>query len=544
MKFDALADYLRNAEDMAGMFVGPMPIDQFLEDFVPKSGEARPAAPIPFELPTQKDKYEDEFIRAMDATTLCPGLIFCNTKHTAGKEYYIDRKPDISVFRRTSQSDAPRSADEWREVELVVEVKQLDEDPFADPDTTLKSEDRKRYCFESSSTAASKARGQLISYAQAQFSCQFRTFSFSIILMGTFGRLIRWERGGAIVTELFDWTEDQDGLAEFLWRFTHLDDVERGRDDSVTKPTPDEITLARAALTLEIDSYPDGVPEILHKFRVCDDVTGQEHWFVAPLSSSHSNVLTGRATFGYVAYDLDRDICVYLKDSWRIALPEMTPEGEIYRRLHQHNVPNIADFRCAGDVQWQTGFAPKKAISHMQATVTHFYRNEHWACYSRTLIPHIHYRLSLDTIGRPLKTFKSTKQLCSAIRDAIQAHASAVTDAMVLHRDISAGNILFDKDGKGVLIDWDMSKIIDPAVADNRRQSWRTGTWQFISAARLLNPDKVHEVSDDLESFVHVLLYHLLLYRRTSFTDAVGLGQRLYQLFDEGNEIDDRKYGG
>lgn len=38
----------------------------------------------------------------------------------------------------------------------------------------------------------------------------------------------------------------------------------------------------------------------------------------------------------------------------------------------------------------------------------------------------------------------------------VLAHSAAYEDAKILHRDISGGNILIDKDGCGMLIDWDM----------------------------------------------------------------------------------------
>ncbi|KAI0066536.1 hypothetical protein BV25DRAFT_1912597 [Artomyces pyxidatus] len=547
IKINASTDYIKNAADMEGMFVGPMPIDKFLADFVPNnSPDPKSARPIAFNECHPKNGYEDEFVRAIDATELFPGLLVCNTKHKPDTHYPLDRKPDMSVFRKTSAVDEARDAVNWREIELIVEVKPEGHDPFRDP--SPKCKDVKRWKFEASSEAADEVRGQIISYAKARFSSQFRTFSFSVVLMGTYGRLIRWDRSGAIVTERFEWSEQQDTLAEFLWRFTHLSEVERGRDDTVTTPSEEEIARARAALELQVYHYPKGVPDVLHKFLIHDDVTGEDHHFVAPLSTAHSQVITGRATFGYgVAYDLERNVCVYLKDSWRIALADMHKEGDIYRLLHEHGVPNIADFQCAGDVQWQGGYELARTQSDgAQSTLTHLYRDEDWACYTTTLIPHVHYRMSLDTIGCPLRTFRSTKQLCSGIKDAIEAHSGAVVKAKVLHRDVSAGNILLHvESGRGLLIDWDLSKIMNPDVLETPRQAWRTasGTWQFISALRLQNPDKVHEISDDMESFVHVLTYHLLRYRQSTFN---ALGEIVYEIFDASYIDEDRfdKLGG
>ncbi|ETW75822.1 hypothetical protein HETIRDRAFT_430325 [Heterobasidion irregulare TC 32-1] len=57
-------------------------------------------------------------------------------------------------------------------------------------------------------------------------------------------------------------------------------------------------------------------------------------------------------------------------------------------------------------------------------------------------------------------------------------------------------------------IDWDLSKRLKPSVDHGVQTNWRTGTWQFISAARLLDLVSIrHERRDELESAPHVLLY-------------------------------------
>jgi len=45
------------------------------------------------------------------------------------------------------------------------------------------------------------------------------------------------------------------------------------------------------------------------------------------------------------------------------------------------------------------------------------------------------------------------------------AHTAAYNKAQILHRDISARNILITKEGTGILIDWDMSKKVKVRVA-------------------------------------------------------------------------------
>ncbi|KAI0046128.1 hypothetical protein FA95DRAFT_1607126 [Auriscalpium vulgare] len=197
----------------------------------------------------------------------------------------------------------------------------------------------------------------------------------------------------------------------------------------------------------------------------------------------------------------------FSKDSWRLALHDLELEAEIYRLRPKQLVPHIAAL-CAGDVM--SDVRPQCTRPHDSDYKTVCFNN-------KTLLPHVHYRFVLDVVGTALKTFSCTRDLCAAIRDAVEAYARAYELAEVWHRDISTGNILFYKtaDGviRGTLIDWDLCKFIRNLEKESRRQDWRTGTWQFMSGLRLANPAKPHELSDDLESFVHVLTYNLVLYR-------------------------------
>ena len=53
------------------------------------------------------------------------------------------------------------------------------------------------------------------------------------------------------------------------------------------------------------------------------------------------------------------------------------------------------------------------------------------------------------------------------------AHKEAYESAGILHRDISAGNILITDDGHGLLIDWDISKRVED-LDKGARQSERS----------------------------------------------------------------------
>ncbi|KAH9039165.1 hypothetical protein EDB85DRAFT_1859941, partial [Lactarius pseudohatsudake] len=79
----------------------------------------------------------------------------------------------------------------------------------------------------------------------------------------------------------------------------------------------------------------------------------------------------------------------------------------------------------------------------------------------------------------------------------------------VLHRDISSGsNVLITDDptfDSGLLIDWDMCKVKDGQGGS----SWNAcmGTWQFMAADLVMDPDTTHSFVHNLESTFYVVLW-------------------------------------
>ncbi|KAA1467253.1 hypothetical protein DENSPDRAFT_847428 [Dentipellis sp. KUC8613] len=527
--------YLGYCKDMNQQFVGPMPAQAFLDTFVPKAPTPCPSVAKHFQKldpnfkargkkgkgrKTKKQVFEDAFIGAVKASGLCPDLELFNTTARSSDQYVYDQKPDISVCdnRRTSSEEPPSSspavpddeaddpeyrpngsakshAVDWHRMELCIECKTHEQDPFSDPPANMPY-NRDEFSFEKlSSIEAMEARGQLISYASAHMSLQFRCFCFSVCLIDQKdARLIRWDRSGAIVSERFDITKDGNALVEFLWRFNHISYAQRGHDPSVTVASAAERALAeKHSMTGDI-----------HKVLVVNDVDKAKRYFLISSPTEYKLVVTGRASFGDIALDLQTEKRVWLKDSWRIDLDEMEKEFDIYEKLRAYHVRNIAELVCGGDVVGGAG----------QKTVTQDYAEAPWRHGEVALLPHRHYRLVLGTIGHPLKKFRSTKELVQVAHDALVAHSDAFSRAKILHRDISGGNVLIVRDGntsRGILIDWDMSKGTE--ALEKARRKWRTGTWRFISAAILKKKDKVHRYWDDLESFDHVITYHILRYR-------------------------------
>ncbi|KAH9856214.1 hypothetical protein C2E23DRAFT_882323 [Lenzites betulinus] len=172
-----------------------------------------------------------------------------------------------------------------------------------------------------------------------------------------------------------------------------------------------------------------------------------------------------------------------------------------------------------------------------------------------------HMRMVVDTVGRPLDDFDSTKELVMAIYDAIRGHQTLMERCGILHRDVSSGNILiveYQPDDRtelapcnGILHDFDYSSMLrepppadgsstapsdqppllftgeDLEVGDEEAESVadlkeRTGTYYFISV-RLLHPearDTLHDAHHDLESYIWVLIWIVL--RHTAHDHASG----------------------
>ncbi|KAI9446708.1 hypothetical protein H4582DRAFT_1804459, partial [Lactarius indigo] len=92
------------------------------------------------------------------------------------------------------------------------------------------------------------------------------------------------------------------------------------------------------------------------------------------------------------------------------------------------------------------------------------------------------------------------------------AHQAAC-NASVAHHDISIRNIMIVDDGelniKGdMLIDWDLSKVIDPpGRCTTACQYTCTGTWQFMTADLIQESSIPHTFVHDLESTFWVMIW-------------------------------------
>ncbi|VDB91500.1 unnamed protein product [Peniophora sp. CBMAI 1063] len=532
---NAATTYNKLSSEMRDSYVGNMPLEvlfgQILTASVPRDKTLHPDMDFT-EVWTSVDATDNHIITYNPRTTLimakvinesgiCPHIHFASTENChldqagplAPGDGLERRKVDLSGLYVSDPQQPHKTAPDFATMRLPIELKRKIEDIVVNGNAKWTSAQRKQQGLPHQTAPAIHARGQSSSYALNQQQQQALTQSWSMVIAGETARILIFDHSGVIVTESFDWKTGS-VFTEFLWRLERASAEVVGLDDSVVEGPLSESVESAARAAFEDLNKRDCAPykvtpdEPLRTVRVWDEgemVDGEPkvREYVATYPVELPPSLVSRWTVGYLAYDIATRAVHWIKDSWRLAVPEFDKEGLTYQRLKEAGVPNLPVVVSAGDVRWKSGV--------VQTTRAHQYTGADWAHLTQNVNPLVHYRIVFATIGKPLLRFNSFKHFCELLLEALKAHAVAYEKAKILHRDISTGNILIDEHGHALLIDWDLCMDITKAAA---RRPWRTGTWQFISAALLSLPTvKAHQLRDDLESFYWVLLYVVLRYR-------------------------------
>lgn len=312
---------------------------------------------------------------------------------------------------------------DWKRCEFGVEVKRSSRaDAFTDDNQTT---------VEAEVQDGRSSRGQLISYVKEQMSRQHRTGMYQIFICGDYARLLYFDRSGGVVTKRFNYHTHPEILADFLWRYSHLDQAARGWDPSVVAATDEEAQLFDERVGQFVDDYGTA-PE-----RNLDHLSSK--LFAASLgrkadyptfkikleSQGYAGTLlirqpffepfspVGRATRGYVAYVVETEEVVFLKDTWRTThRAGRKSEAEVYEFLKSRNIPNIPEVIYAADVCGPDGKIQETFLDQfvlkIAPTVKPFGH----------LRGHIHCRI-VQQLAFPLSSFRTSKELVTVLRDAL-----------------------------------------------------------------------------------------------------------------------------
>jgi hypothetical protein len=313
----------------------------------------------------------------------------------------FDLKPDCSVYAEPEGRDNTDKGPSlnFSRVEFVIEFKS-ESDPFVDDYSNSGEPNTQHNPFIGQPDSTRKDLGQIVAYATAVLSVQYRTHMFMVFIVKDNARLIRWDRSGALVTAKIPFNEESH-LLDFFIRYNIASREARGHDCTVRPTHPHEVVIAKKHVTELRDGRPLLAIEHLGKQYIVSSATSQ------------TRIPVGRWTRPSIAFDIEGNRRVLLKDSWRVLRQDIEPEGDIYIRLRDAQVPNIPSLLSSGDVgsdeyhQSQT----EKALGHLIPRQP---------CWDDLLVPHRHYRIVLGVVGKRLEDFKRTRQLVNAMFAALK----------------------------------------------------------------------------------------------------------------------------
>ncbi|TBU21260.1 hypothetical protein BD311DRAFT_772379, partial [Dichomitus squalens] len=574
------------------------------------------------------------FTAAVNVHGLAPGLKMaeCGERPDPAAIDPERKKIDAAFYNVDDVPDDGRQR--WADQILSVEFKRDDVslDPFDD--------DEENICTPTLTRKA--VRGQIISYAELIFAVQQRVALFTLVVLGTRVRFVRWDRSGTVVTRAFDYVQNWEVFCEILWRIGNCTMTQLGFDPSATRLYPGQAEydlMDAAADNVEGDideservvsepdlpnghfkyvremfkkSLVDGwprymleVPAPVEAATTATSATPARHSdsspkvdrpvrkFLVCKPEFRAKGMAGRGTRGYVAVDCTTKQFVWLKDAWRANYKKVDQEGVMLGSLNSVEVPFVPTLLCHGDILQQKTATPdwwerKNPLRSPTSSASTATTSSSATASSHTLVGpstsgslkrkwveepcgapsappqnthgdsdeendwrtdcplrlHMHYRLAVKEVAMSLSKFKNDRQLVGIIYDCIRAHESAVKRAKLLHRDVSAGNILiyptvmktrgiYWLKWSGLLADWELSRAVhEPDTPRRPRQPERTGTWQFMSVALLSHGLKIVGVADELESFFHVMLYYAVRYLKVENCDLPTIANYLYTYFD------------
>ncbi|KAH8099780.1 hypothetical protein BXZ70DRAFT_1065294 [Cristinia sonorae] len=539
------------ATEVRGFMLGPVGVRAFMDKYM-DTGRRKPPQTLlskvsfhrmPLNAAVESDMY-DIFLDVVNSSgLLANGFSLTNTSVVG--EDGTKLKPDCGLVRDDDTPDSESFSWKWQLLELWIEFKRLIAmDPFtAETQKNLVLDVAKKgrilaltglecctsrapleleiskvkICSESSQEQGISdpfLREKILAFRSDSVSLelarQHRTFIFSLLICGDTARFMRWDRAGCTVSEHFNYRENPVPLAEFFWRYGRLPRLQRGFDPTVkvasdrerrrlwdaTKDYIDDATNLRAPGMETTEDSDSDYPCYKIAMRASGPGRKTQYYIVQrPLAYPLSPI--GRCTRAYVALDLSSGNLVFLKDYYRQVHPDHPPEADIYRVLKESQVPNLPTVYLAGDVE--------DNVIRSQTTMTQEWRRKPGICLSDDVRVYRHHRIVQELLF-PLCCVKSSKQLVEVMQGIVECIAAA-HDAEWLHRDVGVENIMLNKDGKGVLNDWDHGVQLIPTRIPSE---FRSGTWQFASVAVSNNPNKAYGVSDDLESCYWALLYHAL----------------------------------
>lgn len=400
---------------------------------------------------------------------------------------------------------------------------------------------------------ASKAWLDLGRYAREILMAQdTRRFVLGFTLCGSFMRIWAFDRLGGVASEQFDINKDGLQFVFTILGFLWMSEEQYGFDPTIIIKED-----GRRCIEIEQD--------------------GQVQLIVLKRLMKRAPCIAGRATTCWEAYCEDEPgVPLVVKDSWQYT--ERDEEGDLLQEATSTGVINVArhyyhntvcvrgksddiygNVRGGLDVRTATNFCLERlapsaetsaAAAPRESPVTG--RSGVKRSPSQTGIsmppskrprssmapdnPHplpnrVHRRIVLRDYGEPIYKASTHEVLLAALEGCIAGHQS-LHEVGILHRDISASNLMVNEDVKNP--SWPAFLIdLDLAIREGRNgasgANSKTGTRAFMAIGSLLG--EKHSFMHDLESFFWVIFWICIHY------EGPGKG-RVVSRFDKWNFAD------
>ncbi|KAK7688380.1 hypothetical protein QCA50_008753 [Cerrena zonata] len=356
------------ARQTHGHTIGPMPVQDFLDKFLPNVHNTRTRKQAYNRTPNKK--LYRAFSKTMGDLNLCPGFRLVSlpteTKNSTRSGHKL--LPGIAVY---PQDARPISVCDWPLMDFFIEWR-------PDEDFDCYYEDYVNdQILDDSCDEAFEMRGRMFTYAAQLMDCQHRLFVFAIDMFDSYARLYRFDPSCIVVSDLIEYRKDPRLLDQFFARYSALSRIQRGYDPTVVPATNAEKVLFRARVNEYLErakmenlrTHPDvhTLNDNIVKMKV-HDMSGRTAWYLAcKCSTIPTNPLPcGRFTRGFIATPalsspqrnatrksgqdaVKKGGLFWLKDSWRSS--EDDSEASIYYNLRGKGVPNLPDIRRTGDVR-------------------------------------------------------------------------------------------------------------------------------------------------------------------------------------------------
>ncbi|KIP10530.1 hypothetical protein PHLGIDRAFT_232840 [Phlebiopsis gigantea 11061_1 CR5-6] len=305
-------------------------------------------------------------------------------------------------------------------------------------------------------------------------SCRpFQLFSIGVLIFASSFTVSVYDRGGVLHSCQMQ-VYDSHGLTDDFIRVVRLLSFDAGEIDLGRDPT---VTAVGATKSEEYPRY-----NIKQSSPLPHIPSPQRTTIGRPIWTSHSLLGRGTSVWRVHSHNAPQDEQI-MKTAWRHE--DCDGEAEVYSYLDECKItgsPGIAAFRSGQDIS----FVPAGSLREVVLSVNSLRPRE--ARLPKDIILH---RVVLTSIGKPLWEYDTPAQFIRALLAIVQG-IRTLEQHDILHRDISAGNVLLATNSRpgyeAFLTDFEFAKI----PSRPKPTAIPTSRWHIT---HMVNERKVHNQS-------------------------------------------------